>query len=261
LAIYRRGARVTFNWLYETERPEGNLRAFALLGVLLSFTPSQSAQSTERRNHQPPQHRLLVIGGTQLHWAKLPGETLVLRYAFLSRSMNFREARNCRKMHPIDAIAGRKSLSVDAVKREIAAGLAQWSTIADVTFREIENAKYADILIGVRERRTGTAFADVFPIKKIGRRQFIRRSLICFNGDQSWKIGFNGNLESFDLRYVAAHESGHAIGLDHPSRTGQVMSFKYTEQFRFLQPGDVFGAVRLYGRARKRTRYMTSHVR
>jgi hypothetical protein len=62
-----------------------------------------------------------------------------------------------------------------------------------------------------------------------------------------WKVGFDGNLKAYDLRYTLAHEIGHAIGLDHPPGPGQIMNYRYEERFRDLQSGDVFGAVALYG--------------
>ena len=75
----------------------------------------------------------------------------------------------------------------------------------------------------------------------------IGRSLICLNPRQPWKIGFDGDLKVYDLRYTLAHEIGHAIGLDHPSPSGQLMSYRYDEGQPGLQPGDIKGAALLYG--------------
>src|SRR5690606_40228555 len=75
----------------------------------------------------------------------------------------------------------------------------------------------------------------------------IEQSLICFIPEQRWKIGFDGNLEVYDVRYAAAHEIGHAIGLDHPPSAGQLMHHRYQEKFRTLQPGDIEGVGLLYG--------------
>jgi hypothetical protein len=94
----------------------------------------------------------------------------------------------------------------------------------------------------------GWAFADVFfdaaspePVKPISK------ALVCLNPAKRWKVGFNGDLKSYDLRYTLAHEIGHAIGLDHPMGGNQIMGYRYEERFRALQPGDVRGAIALYG--------------
>lgn len=216
-----------------------------LLAAMLANIAGVSHASTKR-------FKLLVVGGKQLKWAKRPAQTLVLKYAFLKDSHNFPQARNCRRMHPVDAMAERSRLDVTALKREIVAGLRQWSAVADVVFEEASTLADADIVVGTREREEGSAFADVFPLGRSGPTDQIQRSLICFNAAHKWKIGFGGDLGRYDLRYVATHEAGHAIGLDHPGRSGELMSFRYGEDFRGLQPGDAVGAIRLYGRARIR---------
>jgi hypothetical protein len=63
------------------------------------------------------------------------------------------------------------------------------------------------------------------------------QSLICLNPLKRWKVGFDGDLKSYDLRYTIAHEIGRAIGLDHPAADGQIMGCRYEEQFRDLLAG------------------------
>jgi len=76
----------------------------------------------------------------------------------------------------------------------------------------------------------------------------ISRSLICLNPERGLKIGFDGDLQRYDIRYTLAHEIGHAIGLDHPAGAGQIMGYRYEEAFRELQAGDIAGAGQLYGK-------------
>ena len=78
----------------------------------------------------------------------------------------------------------------------------------------------------------------------------ISRSLICLNPTRQWKVGFDGDLQRYDLRYTFAHEIGHAIGLDHPMGAGQIMGYRYEERFRELQAGDISGVIQLYGKRR-----------
>jgi len=98
-------------------------------------------------------------------------------------------------------------------------------------------------------------------VKGEGPLRPIDRSLICFNPVKRWKVGFDGNLNVYDLRYTLAHEIGHAIGLDHPGPHGQIMSIHYQEGFRTLQAGDVSGAVRIYGPARSGGQHAASFAK
>ena len=61
------------------------------------------------------------------------------------------------------------------------------------------------------------------------------------------KVGFDGNLNVYDLRYTLMHEIGHAIGLDHPGSSGSIMGYRYDERVRQLQASDISAAQRLYG--------------
>ena len=70
---------------------------------------------------------------------------------------------------------------------------------------------------------------------------------MCLDPNHAWTIGFDGDTSTYDLRYTLMHEIGHTIGLDHPGPSGQVMGFKYHEEFDRLQAGDQRGALRLYG--------------
>jgi hypothetical protein len=123
-----------------------------------------------------------------------------------------------------------------------------WQAAANITFREVEAPNTADILIGAQAEPEGWAFTNVFydphsaePIKPISQ------SLICLNPLKQWKVGFDGDLKVYDLRYTLAHEIGHAIGLDHPDVGRQIMGYRYEEEFNELQAGDVAGALQLYG--------------
>jgi hypothetical protein len=79
------------------------------------------------------------------------------------------------------------------------------------------------------------------------RSQVYSQALICLNPKRSWKVGLVGTLKAYDLRYTFLHEIGHAIGLDHPAGSGQLMDYRYDERFRDLQAGGALGATTLYG--------------
>jgi hypothetical protein len=193
--------------------------------------------------------RLLDFDGVLVRWSDSSGPTTVT-YAFVERETQFGDARNCRAMVPMDGLLKLSGIDRAALDREAAAAFAMWEQVADIRFEAAAPGTKPDILIGAQRDPIAFAFADVAYVKGQGTIRPIERSLICFNPTKRWKVGFDGNLNIYDLRYTLAHEIGHAIGLDHPGPHGQIMSVHYQEGFRTLQAGDVSGAVRIYGPAR-----------
>lgn len=197
---------------------------------------------------ETPSFKILKLDGNAVQWRGTIAKQLVT-YAIVAQDMAFERARNCRRMTRLDGLLAASQIAPDTARAEIAAAFAMWETVANIRFREAESPAQADILIGAQLDPVGWAFADVFydassrePVKPISR------SLICLNPVRGWKVGFDGDLQRYDMRYTLAHEIGHAIGLDHPAGAGQIMGYRYEEAFRELQPGDIAGAVQLYGK-------------
>ena len=111
-----------------------------------------------------------------------------------------------------------------------------WEQVANVAFREVADVQSAGILIGAQITPQGRAYTSVEfePGSNTGAKT-IRRALICLNPEMPWKIGFDGDLSVYDVRHTIAHEVGHAIGLDHPGASGQVMGFRYDERPRVFR--------------------------
>ena len=192
---------------------------------------------------------LLRLDGHYVKWgAPAFGTRAALRYAFVLKPMRTDGAINCASMVPIEPLLAASAIAPDAFEREVAAAVALWEEATNVAFTRTDDPGKADILIGAEGNPTGYAFTNVdYEHDGAGPVRRIARSMICLNPTRRWKVGFDGNLEAYDIRYTMAHEIGHAIGLDHPSPSGELMSFRYGESFRALQPGDVAGAVALYG--------------
>lgn len=193
--------------------------------------------------------RLLDLEDQSVKWQSPRwGERAELTYAFATQATSTEGARNCARMLPPETAHEPSRISHTAFRREVAAAFRMWEAVADITFRQTDDEQAANILIGAQGEPMGRAFTNVElkPASADGRK-VIARSLICLNPRQGWKIGFDGNLDVYDLRYTIAHEVGHAIGLDHPSAAGQLMSYRYDERQPGLQPGDIKGAALLYG--------------
>ena len=193
--------------------------------------------------------KTLRLEGNGVRWqTAAKGQQRVLSYAIVAQDVAFAGARNCGKMTKLDTLLSTSRIAPETARAEIVAAFAMWEAVANISFREAADPATADILIGAQLEREGWAFAKVFydtastePVKPISR------ALICLNPEKRWKVGFDGDLRTYDVRYTIAHEIGHTIGLDHPRGGGQIMGYRYEETFRSLQPGDVSGVVLLYG--------------
>lgn len=204
----------------------------------------------------PADRGLLRLAGRHVKWGEPAyGSEACVTYAFLDRPRRFDGARNCAEMEPLDALLARSSISPVAFAREVQAAFALWAAAADLRFRRVADPERADILIGGQRGGRGVAFTNIReggrgrgPIDGIGQ------ATICLDPSERWEVGIDGDPKTYNLRYVAAHEIGHAIGLDHLGREGGVMGFAYRELIRSpaelrLAPGDVAAVARLYGPA------------
>lgn len=227
----------------------GILRTSALLAaVACVIAASGSAALAQRLFFKP-----LVLDGGKVKWKSTALATGArISYTFAARSIATPGAQNCRDMSPLDNLSGPAAL-IDqrAIRGAFAAALDRWERVADITFVETADDSSADIVVGRQSSPVGRAFANVETrgavqkgVKEIGR------SLVCLNAAQPWKIGFDGNLDVYDLVHTFTHEIGHAIGLDHPGGAGSLMSPRYDEKITGLGAGDIAGAVALYGPSR-----------
>lgn len=204
--------------------------------------------------------RPLSIDGHKVRWVRPAGERLVLTWRIASGEESYPDAVNCRRIGEPRALLGKSKLSTAALREEIAAAFAMWQAVADITFVEVDGRAAADISIGAQIDPVGRAFTDVrFDRTGSNIERPITRSLICLNPAVRWKSGFDGNLDVYDLRVTLAHEIGHAIGLDHPDGPGSLMWFRYSENSRQLQRGDIQGAVALYGEPRPAVGQIARH--
>lgn len=194
-------------------------------------------------------YRQIVLDGHTMKWGTpVAGSGATVTYAIVDSRRAFLGARNCPVIDPLDRLLAANDIGPTAFDRELGAAFAAWSAVADIRFRRVDTPD-AEILIGAEAAPSGRAFTNVEyndPVRGTARAS-LARSVICLNPDEPWKVGFDGNLAVYDVRYALTHEIGHAIGLDHPGRAGELMDFRYREDFRVPQPGDIAGAVFLYG--------------
>jgi len=224
---------------------------------------------------------LLQVQGHMMRWAPdAEGTTTVVTYSILTSPYQVQSKKsilspsNCARMHAFaDIVAISPGISEEMAKKELHSALRAWENAADIAFVEVSDPRLANIVIGAAEDPGGRAFANLsyrsetgitpvtmalgkpspVPVARAGSSESdgsivaIDQAYVCLNPKSRWKIGFDGNLDVYDLRHTFTHEVGHAIGLDHPDSTGAVMAFRYDERVRNLQPSDIEGVRRLYG--------------
>ncbi|MEX2615448.1 MAG: matrixin family metalloprotease [Alphaproteobacteria bacterium] len=227
----------------------------AALGILgLAFVASMASSALAGDAAQNDGYALLSLDGRHVKWGEDRfGFPATVRYAFVQTRTSRTGGRNCREMRPFPAHFGSGNVSFANASSEIRTALSAWSTAAAIQFVEATDPDTVDFLIGVQAKPSGIAYADV--VRASSRHAApapapIRHAAICFNPELAWKTDFDGASGSFDLRYVAMHEIGHILGLDHTgARDNTVMSFRYRENYRLPQPGDIAGIRFLYGPA------------
>ncbi|QIG46893.1 matrixin family metalloprotease [Nordella sp. HKS 07] len=239
------------------------LRSLAVAALLLMATMSVPCVAGDQR--------LLVLEGSWVKWgAPEWGTGATVSYGFVATEVKSPSARNCAALLPLDGLEKRTGLPDSRLRAETAAAFAAWSGVTGLTFIAAPSAAKADILIGVQGKPAGRAFTNIeldqgplaaAPVAERGlvatepaahpaaahRIRSIRQALICLNPSARWKIGFDGDLDVYDLRYTLMHEIGHAIGLDHPGAAGAVMGFRYDEKLKGPTASDSEAAQKLYG--------------
>ena len=139
-------------------------------------------------------------------------------------------------------------LDRSTVKATVEQALAVWSKVADIVFTETPRSHQPnsmDFEFRSIDGRGGTLAQAYFPGD-------VNRSLIAgdvqFDASESWEVGNGRGSAATDLLWVAVHEIGHALGLDHSSIRGSVMSHSVSPNHSFtaLASADVDAVLRVY---------------
>jgi len=142
-------------------------------------------------------------------------------------------------------------LSTSDQRNAIRLGLSFWAGNSDLAFLEICDAASADIifLFATGDHGDGATFsgrngalAHATPPPPIGDGD------VHFDDAEDW-VAYerSGSSQPIDLVYVATHETGHALGLNHTTVSGSIMGDTYYGSQRYLGSDDIAGIQSLYG--------------
>lgn len=230
----------------------GGTILFAVIALMMTAHGASTYASADE---------LLRVEGYLFRWSPpVSGSVRTVTYATLtqpyliSTGKSIASPNNCGSMNPLSAItANSTGISPAQIGHELQSAFAAWEVAANLHFVEVGDTSQADIIIGSTVEPTGRAFTNlsyrpapdsslaVEPVAEIDQ------AFICLNPDKGWKVGFDGNLDIYDLRHTFIHEIGHAIGLDHPANSGSMMAFRYDESIKRLQQSDISAVQMLYG--------------
>lgn len=194
---------------------------------------------------EDPTYRQLTLDGFPLKWGA-PNRGATITYAVAEYSSSLRGKENCRHTTGVSALLTHSQLRTEQFHAALTSAFQLWSEAADVHFEPAAPGARPDLTVTAEAEPDGIAFTDVRH-----RSGAITQAIICLNPKAAWTAENRPDIaDAYRLTYVLAHEIGHAIGLDHPSPEGQLMSFEYDRARQGLQPGDVNGVVSLYGKPR-----------
>lgn len=137
------------------------------------------------------------------------------------------------------------------VESAIESALQVWSDVIDVEFTRTSQpgqTRSLDFNFARLDGAGGTLAQAYLPADVNSSRL---AGDVTFDSSEKWEVGNSLGASAFDLLYVAVHEIGHALGLDHHDEAGSVMApyANASSAFTGLGIADIDAALAIYAPA------------
>ena len=148
----------------------------------------------------------------------------------------------------IAPVPSSMGLSQQEVESGLETALNVWAAVADITFTQTSSPnRHNSIDFGfVSIDSDGSTLAQAYYPDDVNREP--TAGDVEFDTGETWEIGNGEGGRAFDLVFVAVHEIGHSLGLEHSDAVGSIMraTISPSQAFQRLADADIEAIQSIY---------------
>jgi hypothetical protein len=135
-------------------------------------------------------------------------------------------------------------ITEESFQDEIVLALSYWEEIANLNFTISAHPEDADIRFGWQEIDGPGGVLGTATLPASGP---LSNVIVVFDSEEDWFLHGDAPQNKIDFSATAAHEIGHAIGIDHSDELDSLMHANYSTTIFKPKQDDINAAVEIYG--------------